>query len=112
VLAFASATDPWVWAKAGAAVALIDLAHGSIEAAHPGDPRSGRWMRTTLVGAVAAASAGLVALATGAAPGGLVVRIVALGALATSLVLLFLLVRPRQVAVERRPGEPPLRSGR
>ncbi len=35
VLAFTSAVDPLVWAKAGATVALIDLAHGSLEAVYP-----------------------------------------------------------------------------
>ncbi len=99
VLAFASAVDPWVWARAAVTVALIDLAHGSLEAAEPGDPRRMRWVRTLVFGAIGAVSAGVVMLATAAAPGGLVVRIVALGALATSLSLLVvLLLRRREEA--------------
>ncbi len=99
VLAFASAVDPWVWARTAVTVALIDLAHGSLEAAEPGDPRRMRWVRTLVFGAIAAVSAGVVMLATAAAPGGLVVRIVALGALATSLSLpVVLLLRRREEA--------------
>ena len=95
MLAFASAVDPWVWARAAVTVALIDLAHGSLEAAEPGDPQRMRWVRTLVFGSIGAISAGVVMLATAAAPGGLVVRIVALGALATSLSLLVVLLLRR-----------------
>ena len=77
-------------------VALIDLAHGSIEAAVPGDSRRLRWARAGVVGVIAALSATVVVLATATAPGGLVVRLVALGALAASLLLLVIVLRRRQ----------------
>ena len=104
VLAFTSAVDPLAWAKAGATVALIDLAHGSFEAVLPGDPGRWRWGRTFVTAAIAAAAAGVVVLGTAAAPGGLVVRIVAFGALVASLALLVLLLR--------RGAEPPVPSNR
>jgi hypothetical protein len=112
VLAFTSEADPLVWARAGVMVALMDLAHGSLEAAEPGDPGRWRWARTMSTVAMAAAAAAVVVLAAATAPGGLVVRIVAFGALSACLALLVLLIRRRGEQPQRLHVEPPVPSDR
>ncbi len=48
-------------------VALIDLAHGSLEAAEPGDPGRWRWARTIGTAAIATGAAAVVVLAAATA---------------------------------------------